>query len=359
MSAAKSKKISKEKTSRKKPPEHLDVLVLGGGSFGTALGTLLAKNHRKVMLWVNRTDQVREINGRHTNKNYFPDLVLPKNLLATTDLKKYGSIADVLCFAVPTKYFREVARQVGDFVTGDQILVHVAKGIEPKTYKRMSEILREETCALKIGVISGPTLAKELMAGQPAGALVASHFEEVVTETQKLFHGSALRLYGGNDVIGTEVGGAFKNIIALLAGAAAGLGFGDNTKSLLVTRGLSEMAQYGVANGADVFTFGGLAGIGDLMATSFSSLSRNHQVGLRLSKGETLEQILKTSTQVAEGVNTTKVIYQQCKELHLDLPLVNAAYNVLYEGVTIPQALQELNERPTGRELARLPFRLP
>jgi glycerol-3-phosphate dehydrogenase (NAD(P)+) len=352
--AVKSKQVSAEKKSREKISESLDVLILGGGSFGTAIGTLLANNGRKVMLWVNRAEQVKEINGRHTNKNYFPDLYLPSNLRATTDLKKYGTVSEILCFAVPTKYFREVARQVGDFVTGDQILVHVAKGIEPHTYKRMSEILREETCALKIGVLSGPTLAKELMAGQPAGALVASHFEEVVSATQKLFQGSPLRLYGGSDVIGTEIGGAFKNIIALLAGAAAGMGFGENTKALLVTRGLSEMAQYGVANGADVFTFGGLAGVGDLMATCFSPLSRNHQVGRRLAQGETLEKILATSTQVAEGVSTTKVIYHQAIDLRLDLPLVRAAYRVLYEGVTLTEALQELNERPLGKELVRL-----
>lgn len=350
----------RKKQAKKKPRlgrDRLDAFVLGGGSFGTALGTMLALNGRKVLMWINRPEPVREINQRHTNKTYFPEAKLPPTLRATTDLKRYVPLSDVIIMAIPSKYFRLVAQQVGDVIGGEQILVHVAKGLEPDTFKRMSVILREETCALKIGVISGPTLAKELMAGQMAGALVASHFDEVVVKTQSLFEGSPLRLYGGHDVIGTEIGGAFKNIIALLAGAAAGLGFGDNTKALLVTRGLSEMAQYGVANGAQVFTFGGLAGIGDLMATSFSPLSRNHQVGLRLAKGETLEGILKTTTQVAEGVTTTKVVYDQSKELNLDLPLVRAAHDVLYGGVTIADALEQLNQRPVGRELAGLQFR--
>jgi glycerol-3-phosphate dehydrogenase (NAD(P)+) len=257
---------------------------------------------------------------------------------------------------VPSKAFRDTAQAIGEFVEGDQILVHATKGIEIGTFKRMSEILREETCALKVGVLSGPNLARELMANQPAGALVASRFDGAVAAVQELFAGSMLRTYGGNDVIGTEVGGSFKNIIALAAGVADGLGLGDNSKALLVTRGLSEMARFGTAMGADVFTFGGLAGIGDLMATCASPLSRNHQVGERLGKGETLDDILNSMTHVSEGVPTTKAVYNFLQSRGVELPIVSAVYGMLYDNVTAEETVKRLMAIPVGGELAALRF---
>ncbi len=263
----------------------LDVLVLGGGAFGTSLANMLVGLGRRAILWVRRDDQADEINNEHTNRRYLDAFELDAKLEATTDLENATRRAGVILVVVPSKAFRATAQALGAFVQGDQILVHATKGIEIGTFKRMSEILREETCALKVGVLSGPNLARELMANQPAGALIASRYDGAVAAVQKLFAGGMLRTYGGHDVVGTEVGGSFKNLIALAAGVADGLGFGDNTKALLVTRGLSEMARFGVAMGADVFTFGGLAGIGDLMATCASPLSRNHQVGERLGRG--------------------------------------------------------------------------
>lgn len=328
----------------------IEALVVGGGSFGTAMASLLARNRRKVLLWVRREEQAREINRRHTNKSYFPEKTLPAQLQATTDLAAAMEKAPILLVAVPTKGFREVARQIGDHLTGDQILIHATKGIEPGTFKRMSEILREETCALKVGVISGPNLAEELMDGNPAGATVASHYDEASTKAQRIFQGSPLRLYAARDVIGTEIGGAFKNIIALMSGAAHGLGFGANTKALIVTRGLAEMARYGVALGAEEATFSGLAGIGDLMATCSSTLSRNFRTGLRYAKGEKLEEILGSSQQVVEGVPATLAVHQQAQQLHLDLPMVRAVYGAFYEGKKIQDLLGSLMDRPAGRE---------
>jgi glycerol-3-phosphate dehydrogenase (NAD(P)+) len=349
--------MSPKKTRKKRISlEEADALVVGAGSFGTAIAHMLGENGKRVLVWTRSGEQAKEINEKRENVSFHPGHKLSTGIQAVTDLDQAISRVPILIIAVPVKAFREVARKVGNSVAGDQIILHVAKGIELKTYKRMSEILREETCVLKIGVISGPTLSKELMAGNPAGALVASHFEEVVEKAQGLFLGTPLRLYGGQDIIGTEVGGAFKNIIALMAGAAAGMGFGDNTKSLIITRGLSEMAQYGVALGADVFTFGGLAGIGDLMATCSSPLSRNHQVGRRLAAGETLEQILETTQQVAEGVPTTKAVYHQMGKLGLDLNMVTAIYDVLYNKMPLPEGFRRLMERPAGRELVRLQF---
>ncbi len=333
-----------------------DVLIIGGGTFGTALGSLLADCGRRVALWVRRAEQAEEINSSHRNSRYLPDFELPAGLQAVSDLGAAVRGAPVVLMVVPSKAFRTVARQLGDHLEGDQVVIHATKGIEIDSFKRMSQVLREETCALKIGVISGPNLSREMMAGHPAGALLASRYEEVVRAGQALFAESRLRLYSGRDVIGTEVGGAFKNIIAVAAGMAAGLGFGDNTKALLITRGLSEMARFGVSLGADVFTFGGLAGIGDLMATCASPLSRNHQVGARLAAGETLADILASTHQVAEGVPTARAVQRQAAALGLELPIVEAVYGRLHAGWDNDRVVDYLLGLPVGDELARLRY---
>ncbi len=336
--------------------EKLEVLVIGGGSFGTALATILANNKRRVAMWVRRQEQADEINQQHSNERYLPKHKLPESLRAITDLPQGVRSTPIVLMSVPSKSFRQVARQVGDHLTGEQIIVHTTKGIEVDSFKRMSQVLKEETCALKIGVLSGPNLARELMAGHPAGALVASRYAQVSHAAQALFTGSRLRVYTGQDVVGTEFGGAFKNIIALAAGVANGLGFGDNTKALLITRGLSEMARFGVAVGADVFTFGGLAGIGDLMATCASPLSRNHQVGSRLATGESLDDIIQSMNQVSEGVPTTKAVWLRAQTLGLDLPIVKAVYCMLYENLSPKAAVGQLMELGLSSELAALRY---
>jgi glycerol-3-phosphate dehydrogenase (NAD(P)+) len=341
-----------------KKKRNLDVLIVGGGSFGTALAVLLSETGRTLELWVRREDLAEEINTLHTNTRYANGHTLPEGIRATTNLGEAVRRAPVILMAVPSKSFREVARAVGDSIQGDQILVHTTKGFEIETFKRMSTILREEPCTLKAGVFSGPNLAGEIMARHPAGATVASNYDEVIERTQNLFKGSGrIRVYGGHDVVGTEVGSAFKNIIALAAGVSDGMGFGDNTKSLLLTRGLSEMARVGVALGADVFTFSGLTGVGDLMCTCASPLSRNHQVGERLAKGETLEEILNSMTQVAEGVPTTKAVQRYADSMGLDLPIVRAVHRLLFEDWKVEDALVQLMHLPVGDELAALRYR--
>jgi glycerol-3-phosphate dehydrogenase (NAD(P)+) len=340
-----------------KRPSSIDVVVVGGGTFGTALASILSEMKRRVVLWTRRAEQVEEINSEHTNRRYLPDTELPPNLRATDDLEGCVRGTPLILMVVPSKSFRQVARRIGDTLKGDQVLVHATKGIEIESFKRMSEILREETCALKIGALSGPNLAREIMAGHPSGALVASRYDEVAATIQPFFAGSRMRIYSGHDVIGTEIAGAFKNIIAIAAGVADGMGMGDNAKSLLVTRGLSEMARFGVTLGADVFTFGGLAGIGDLMATCASPLSRNHQVGEHLSKGEKLKTILENMTQVAEGVPTTQAVHDQARQLGLDLPIVRAVHGMLYEDWSSNEAVTRLMSIPVERELAALRYR--
>lgn len=339
------------------PPYELDVLVVGGGAFGTSLANILAGLDRRVRLWVRRDDQAAEINERHTNSRYLEGFDLVPSLEATTDLAAGVRRARIVLVVVPSKAFRAVAKQIGESIKGDQILLHATKGIEIGTFKRMSQVLREETCALKIGVLSGPNLAREIMAGQPAGAVIASRFDEVVSATQEAFGGGLFRVYGGRDLVGTEVGGSFKNIIALAAGVANGLGLGDNAKALLVTRGLNEMARFGTSMGAGIVTFGGLAGIGDLMATCASPLSRNHQVGVRLGKGETLDDILQSMTHVSEGVPTTKAVHAYAQAKGLDLPIVAAVNSILYEGRSSSEAVKELMMLPTGDEMAALDIR--
>lgn len=334
--------------------KELDVLVVGGGAFGTSLATILARLGRKVNLWVRRPEQAKEINSKHVNSRYLPGIKIPKSLKATTDLASTVKLAPVILIVVPSQSFRKVARMLGAHLEGDQIVVHATKGFEIATFKRMSQILQEETCALKIGVLSGPTLAKELMAGHPAGALIASRYHEVFKQVQALFATSTLRVFSGTDVAGTEMAGAFKNIIALGAGISDGLGYGDNTKALLVIRGLVEMSQLGVAMGGEVMTFGGLAGVGDLMATCASPLSRNHTVGSRLAAGDSLQTILDTMPHVAEGVPTTAAVHRHAAAIGLNLPIVQAVNGILYGGLDVADAVNLLMTLPTGRELASL-----
>lgn len=330
-----------------------DVSVIGAGSWGTTLAKVLADNGHKTLLWTRRSEQANEINAQHENSAYLPGIRLPERVVATSNLAD-ACTSPFILLVVPSHGFREIAREMGAHLTGEQIIVHATKGIEQSSYKRMSQVLREETPVRKIGVISGPNLARELSAQQPTGTLIASRYAEVFQEGYERLHNDYFRVYYGKDVIGAEVGGAFKNIVALAAGVVAGLGLGDNTRSLLLTRGLSEMARLGVAMGGDVMTFGGMAGIGDLIATCSSPLSRNHQVGARLAKGEKLDDIQRDMRMVAEGVKTTKAVYELAEERRLDLPIVRAVYHLLYQHHQVPALLKELMSIPGGMEFAAL-----
>jgi len=334
-----------------------ELAILGGGSFGSALALIVAGRGRRVHLWVRSEAQAQEINEQRTNGKYLLGRTMPSNVLATADLARAVAGAPVVLVVVPSRSFREVAKAAGEHVQGDQVLVHGTKGLEVETFVRMSEILRQETCARKIGVLSGPNLAAELLAGHPAGAVVASRYDEVVVAVQSLFRGAHLRVYGGRDVVGVEIGGTFKNIIAIAAGLTDGLGFGDNARSLLLTRGLSEMAQFGVAVGAEEGTFGGLAGVGDLIATATSKLSRNHQLGTKLASGEPVAHVLAGLTYVVEGVPAAAAVHRRALELGLHLPIVAGVHSLLYQGKSPSDVLAELTALPVGAELSALRYR--
>jgi len=328
------------------------VAVVGAGSWGTTLAKVLGENGRKTLLWTRREEVFRELSERRTNSAYLPGAELPSEVEPTLDLARVAHDCRLVLLVVPSHGFRAVAYELGQHLSGEHVVVHASKGIEEGTSKRMSEVLREETCVRKTGVLSGPNLAGELAERQPTGTLVASRYDEVFRRCHAALHNGYFRVYWGHDVIGAEVGGAFKNIVALAAGVAAGLRFGDNSKALLLTRGLSEMARVGSAMGADVLTFGGLAGVGDLIATCSSSRSRNHQVGLRLARGESLDAIQRDMRMVAEGVKTTRAVHEFAKKKALDLPIVRAVYRLLYETGGVPELLSDLMAVPTGAEFS-------
>jgi glycerol-3-phosphate dehydrogenase (NAD(P)+) len=324
--------------------------VVGAGSWGTTLAKILGENGHETLIWAYEAEVCEEVNAEHRNSRYIPGVELGPRVHATTDLQRVCESCDFLLMVVPSHVFRKVAYEMGAHLRGDHIIVHGTKGIEQESFKRMSEILREETCVRKIGALCGPNLAKELADRQPAGTLVASKYDEVVKRAQHYLHNAYFRVYGGHDMVGAEVGGAFKNVVAVSAGVVDGLKLGDNTKALLLTRGLNEMARYGTSLGADVITFGGMAGIGDLMATCASPHSRNHQVGERLARGETMEQITTSMYMVAEGVKTARSVHAYASYKGLELPIVDAAYALVHQGKNVRQAMDELMTRDVRQE---------
>ncbi len=330
------------------------VTVIGAGSWGSTLADVLGNNGHDVLMWARNAERCEEIDSEHTNSRYLPGFELSANIRATTDLEEACAHSRWILLVVPSHGLRQCAREMGDHLSGEHMIVHATKGIEQGSFRRMSEVLREETCVRKIGVLSGPNLAREIMRRQPAGTLVASKYREVLERSQALLHSRYFRVYAGDDVVGAEVGGAFKNIVAVAAGVVDELGMGDNTRALLLTRGLNEMAHVGAAMGANVLTFGGLAGIGDLMATCASPLSRNHQVGERLAKGQSLERIQAEMHMVAEGVKTTKSTFDFAGNKGLDLPIVRAVHAVIYEQRAVPDVIADLMALPASHELVEL-----
>jgi len=318
------------------------VSVIGGGSFGTALAILLAKNHNKVQIWLRDEESVEAINTTHQNPKYAQGINLPENIVATTDLVSVIKGVSLIFITIPSKSFRGVCREIGNYIEADQILVSTTKGFEQGSFKSMSEIISEETCCLKTGAISGPNLASEIMEGKPCGTVIASQFEEVIKKVQLALGGKSMRVYSNFDIYGVELAGSLKNIYAICAGIIDTLGFGENTKGLMIARALSEMSRLAFHFNANPSTFLGVSGVGDLIATCSSDKSRNYRVGKELSKGRTLEDIVQTLGQVAEGVGMIKVIKEKADELNVEMPIVNAMYKIVYEHEPIDKVLEEL-----------------
>ena len=328
------------------------VAVIGGGSWGTTLAHLAAMaGDEEVVLWMRDPDAVREVNERRTNARYLGDVELAPTVRATTDLGDAVAGTRLVIVCVPSSAFREVAGAAGEFVTGDQVLLSATKGLEPRTFVRMSQVLTEETCARKVGAISGPNLAKEMIAGQPSATVVASRYREAIVVGARLLHSKVMRVYGNQDVKGVELAGALKNVIAIATGVSHGLGLGVNVRALIITRGLAEVQRLGVKLGADPHTFSGLAGIGDLLATASSELSRNFRVGVGLARGRALPELLEELGEVAEGVNTTRVALELARSVDVPLPITEGVGRLLFDGGTPQSVLDDLMTRAARYEI--------
>lgn len=331
-----------------------NVAVLGAGSWGTALAIVLADNGHKVSLWGRREEQVSEINEEHRNEKYLPGIELPKTINASVKLEHCIDGADVIVLVTPTKAMRDVLCQLKGCLTRKVTIVHASKGIEPGTYKRISEIIEEElpsSLLEAVVVLSGPSHAEEVSLRQPTTVTVSSEKIEAAEKVQDLFINQNFRVYTNPDVIGVELGGSLKNIIALGAGLSDGLGYGDNAKAALITRGLAEIARLGTHMGANPLTFSGLTGIGDLIVTCTSVHSRNWRAGNMLGKGMALEDVLDNMGMVVEGVRTTQAAYELSKREQVEMPITQVLYDVLFNNKGAKEAVDELMQRTRTHEV--------
>ena len=326
--------------------------VLGSGSWGTAFGKVLADAGTDVTLWSRRPEVAAAIRVRHENCDYLPGVALPDRLTATDDPLEAVAGADFVVLAVPSQSLRDNLTAVIAALAPGSVLVSLMKGVELGTTKRMSEVIREvaDVPDARIAVVSGPNLAKEIAQGQPAATVVACTDLAAATRLQAACTTRYFRPYTNIDVVGCELGGAVKNVIALATGMAEGMGFGDNTKASLITRGLAETSRLGAALGADPMTFAGLAGLGDLVATCTSPLSRNRTFGERLGRGETLESILSSKQQTAEGVKSCRSILDLARKHAVDMPITEHVVAVVHEGMTPAAMVRGLMSRGTKSE---------
>jgi glycerol-3-phosphate dehydrogenase (NAD(P)+) len=310
------------------------VAVFGTGSWGTAFAAVLADAGSQVRMWGRRAELVDQINRTHVNVDYLPDLLLPVGVTATTDPQEAVDGVDVVVLAVPSQMLRANLERWAGFLPPQAAVVSLMKGVELGTTKRMSEVIAEvgHVDQRRIVVVSGPNLAREIAARQPAATVVACMDESMAERVAMVCAAPYFRPYTNTDVIGTELGGAVKNVIALAVGMAEGMGMGDNTKSTIITRGLAETLRLGVALGADPATFAGLAGVGDLIATCMSPLSRNHTFGVNLGRGMTVQEVVATTRQTAEGVKSCQSILELARRHGIDVPIIENVAAVVHEG---------------------------
>jgi glycerol-3-phosphate dehydrogenase (NAD(P)+) len=318
------------------------VSVLGGGSFGTVIANIIAENGYRVNFWMRSEVLVAEVNQTRENSQYLPGYRLHENVVAMHNMQEAVANAEVIFVAVPSAYFRAVVREVVKVCRSDAILISTTKGIEAGTFNLMSEILRQESPEARIGVLSGPNLAKEIAAKNLTGTVIASENASVRELVQKVLKSEYFRVYTNDDMFGVELGGALKNIYAIIAGLASAMGMGHNTNSMLVTRSLTEMARFGRKLGADPMTFLGLSGVGDLVVTCSSPLSRNFRIGVALGQGLTIDQAVAEVGQVAEGVNTLRQVKEKSDELGVYMPLVKGLYQIIYGGTSVKNIVASL-----------------
>lgn len=326
------------------------IAVIGNGGWGTTLALVLLKKGYSVKLWGAFPDYIEFLKNKRENVKFLPGISLPENLEHTSSMEKTLSGVQFIVMAVPSQFMRSVAKKMKGLFQKDNVMISVAKGIESESHKMMSEVLNEELNPRFLAVLSGPSHAEEVAREIPSSVAVASYDEKVAQQVQKLFMTDRFRIYTNGDLLGVEVSGALKNVIAIAAGISDGLQYGDNTKSALLARGLAEMTRLGVAMGAKRETFYGLAGVGDLITTAFSPYGRNRKIGELLGQGMKLEDALKTTEMIAEGVKTSIAVLKLARKYAVEMPISEKVYQVLYENLPPLKAVQELMLREAKPE---------
>jgi glycerol-3-phosphate dehydrogenase (NAD(P)+) len=325
--------------------------VIGGGSWGTTVASLAARN-APTTIWTRRDDVAEEIESDHANSKYLPGERLDERLRATTDLEEAAGNADVIVMAVPSHGFRGVLEQAAPYIRPWVPIVSLTKGLEQETRNRMTEVIRDVLPNHPAGVLAGPNLAKEIIQGYAAAAVIAMPEERVTKGLQRIFSRTVFRVYASTDVCGVEIAGALKNVFAISAGMSAGLGTGDNTRALVIARALAEMTRLGEVMGGERHTFAGLAGMGDLLATCISPLSRNRYVGEELAKGRSIGEIIDEMQMVAEGVKTSRVVMELAEGHGVEMPIAHEVYCVVNEGRSAQEAFRGLLRTTPTTELA-------
>lgn len=318
------------------------IAVLGGGSFGTAIANIIATNGHSTWLWMRDPERAQECQLKRENVHYLPGYPLCDSLQVTADLALAVANSDVVFISVPSTAFRSVSQQVARLVKPGTMVISTTKGIEPQGFTLMSQILEQEMPGARIGVLSGPNFAKEIVQKQQTGTVIASEDDALIQCIQNILCSDSFRVYANHDRYGVELGGALKNIYAIVSGMAAAVGAGQNTLAMLLTRSLAEMGRFAGHLGADPMTFLGLAGVGDLILTCTSDLSRNYRVGLLVGQGKSLEQATAEVGQTAEGINTVRLVKQKADELGVYMPLVKGLHAVLFEDVPMAKVAKGL-----------------
>ncbi|MEN8262365.1 MAG: NAD(P)H-dependent glycerol-3-phosphate dehydrogenase [Nitrospirota bacterium] len=325
------------------------IAVIGAGSWGTTLASLLADKGNDVYMWVYEDDLAEEIREKGVNSKYLPGYKLPERLRASSDIKEILKDAGYVLNVVPTQHARRVFETAISYISDDALIINASKGIEKGTLLTVSGIL-EEITGKGVAVLSGPSFAKEVIEKRPTAVTIACGNSDEGAELQRLFSTEYFRVYTNTDIIGTELGGALKNVMAIASGISDGLGLGSSTRAALITRGLAEMTRMGVAMGGDEKTFGGLSGIGDLVLTCTGTLSRNYTVGFKLGKGESLKDILAGMSMVAEGVATSESAYELARKHNVEMPIIEQIYQVIKNDKKAVDAVKELMTRSLKTE---------
>ena len=329
------------------------ISVIGSGGWGIALTILLHKNRHDLMIWSFDKREAEELKTTRENKTKLPNILLPEDIKVTDDLKEAVDNKDVLILAVPSKAIRSVSKSLKDIIKDNQIIVNVAKGLEEDTLKTMTDIIEEELKGKnpQVAVLSGPSHAEEVGKGIPTTCVVSAHNKELTLYLQNIFMNPSFRVYTSPDMLGVEIGGALKNVIALAAGIADGLNYGDNTKAALITRGIKEISLLGVAMGGEQSTFYGLTGLGDLIVTCASMHSRNRRAGILLGQGKTLDEAIKEVNMVVEGVYSAKSALMAAKKYNVEIPIIEQVNAVLFENKNPAEAVNELMIRDKKLEI--------